>query len=230
MRKIITTCVIVFISMLQDSEPVRAQPDRKVPETVTKSERANGEMSEKVPEKAEVCEVPNTEAEDQELIETAIQVCYPEMKKVPEQYFINAAKLLKVETELCIPESMRGMTLAAACIESGFNEKAEGDHKFRKDGKTPKAIGILQLWPCYEKAYHTNRKNVESSAKAWLTHIKHQIPSVKSRCRTKDELNTWRLAWVQGVRAPKAGGRCHENVAHWYIFRKIKSKLTKDHT
>jgi hypothetical protein len=190
----------------------------------------NGEMSKPDPINVETCEVPHTEAEDQELIETAISVCYPQMKNIPEKYFINTAKLLKVETEMRVPDSMRGMTLAAACVESGFNEKAEGDHRFSKDGKTPKAIGILQMWPCYEKAYGVNRKDVTSSAKGWLTHVMLQLPSVKKRCMPKDEMNTWRLAWVQGVRAPKADGRCHENVSHWYVFMKMKSKLTKDHT
>jgi hypothetical protein len=227
MRKITTACVIVLISMSQSSEPVRAQPDGKASETVAKNEQTNEEMSKPEPT---MCEVPHTEAEDQALIETAIGICYSKMKNIPERYFINAAKLLEVETEMRIPESMRGMTLAAACVESGFNEKAEGDHRFSKDGKTPKAIGILQMWPCYEKAYGVNRKDVTSSAKGWLTHIMLQLPSVKKRCMPKDEMNAWRLAWVQGVRAPKVGGRCHENALHWYVFMRMKSKLTSNHT
>lgn len=230
MRKIITTCVIVFISTFQTSESVKAQSNKSAQEHVAKSDQMNVEMSMSVPAKDEVCEIPHTEVEDQELIETAVHVCYPEMKKVPEQYFINAAKLLKVEAEMSVPDEMRGMTLAAACVESGFNDKAEGDHRFSKDGKTPMAIGILQMWPCYEKAYKVDRKDVESSAKGWLTHISRQLPSVRKRCNTKDDKNLWRLAWVHGVRAPKAGGRCNENVSHWRLFTKIKSKLTKNHT
>lgn len=230
MRKIITTCVIVFISMFQTSEPVKAQGSKSTSEQVVKNDQMKGEMSLAVSAADEICEIPHTEVEDQELIETAVHICYPEVKKIPEQYFVNAAKLLKVETEMSVPDEMRGMTLAAACVESGFNEKAEGDHRFSKDKKTPMAIGILQMWPCYEKAYKVNRRDVESSARGWLTHIARQLPSVRKRCNTKDDVNQWRLAWVHGVRAPKAGGRCNENVSHWYLFAKIKSKLTKNHT
>jgi hypothetical protein len=122
------------------------------------------------------------------------------------------------------------MTLAAACIESGFDEKAEGDHKFSKDGKTPKAIGILQMWPYYEVAYKTNRRDVESAARGWLKHIKAQVPSVQRRCKTVSDTDAWRLAWVHGVRGPKKGGRCGENVSHWRLFMKIKGLVNKLHT
>jgi len=240
MRKIITTCIIAAFAMLQASESQKAlanPQDTKRPLTermaevrVETKEKLNGEMSVLPSNEDQVCEVPHTEAEDQELVERAIEVCYPQMKKIPDQYYINATQLLQVEYALRVPDSMRGMTLAAACVESGFNEKAEGDHRFSKDGKTPKAIGILQMWPVYEHAYKVNRRDVVSSAKGWLTHIERQVPSVRKNCKTKTEVDTWRLAWVHGVRAPKAGGRCHENVNHWYVFLKIKSKLTGNHT
>jgi len=224
-RTIINTCIIVVIMLLQVSDTSWAGAIGKNTENFA----MNGEMSEQ-DQRIQMCEVPNTEVDDQELVEVAVKVCYPDMKKIPDQYYINAAKLLKVEKEMCVPDEMSGMTLAAACIESGFNSNAEGDHRFSKDGKTPKAIGILQMWPVYEKAYGTDRRDVESSARGWLKNIKRQVPSVTRRCMTGTIRETWRLAWVHGVRAPKAGGRCRENVSHWGVFLKIKNRLNKNNT
>ena len=93
--------------------------------------------------------------------------------KREDRALINARRLLLVERKEKIPEFMIGMTLAAACSESCFNDKAKGDHKFSKKGK-PKAIGILQLWPWVEK-YGVDRRNLESSATFWLSHIKKQM-------------------------------------------------------
>lgn len=230
MRKIITTCIFAGIALVQASEPQRVLADQPKKETVVAKDELKGQMSVPPPENNGVCEAPYTAAADQELVEKALEACYPGVKKIPDRYYANAQKLLKIETELCIPGFMRGMTLAAACIESGFDEKAEGDHKFSKDGKTPKAIGILQMWPYYEVAYKTNRRDVESAARGWLKHIKAQVPSVQRRCKTISDTDTWRLAWVHGVRGPKKGGRCGENVSHWRLFMKIRGLVSKLHT
>ena len=139
---------------------------------------------------------------------------------------INAQRLLVVEKQQNVPDHMFGMTLAAACSESCFNERAKGDHKFSKKGK-PKAIGILQLWP-WVKRYGVDRYNLESSASFWLSHIKKQIPKVKKRCRSRTKTLAWKQAWVTAVRSPKKGGRCREVVKHWRKFlkiQKIKSEI-----
>ena len=173
---------------------------------------------------AGVCAVPET-VSDAFLAETAVSICFN--GKMPEYALNNALVLLEAERDMSVPEEMRGMTLAAACIESGFNSKAEGDHKFSKDGKTPKAIGILQMWPIYEKAYKVNRRDVKSSAKGWIKHIQAQIPSTKRLCKPSSVEENWKNAWVAGVRAPKKGGRCKENLSHYALFRKIKKSLLK---
>ena len=177
-----------------------------------------------------VCSHCNRQVENEKLVAAAINVCFPQAKKVSSARLNNAAALLLAEEEADIPDDMRGMTLAAACMESGFNANAEGDHSFSKDGKTPKAIGILQMWPCYEKAYGVNRRDVRSSAKGWLANIGAQVPSVRRRCKARTIKETWRLAWVHGVRAPKKGGRCNENTLHWSVFKKIRDRLLDSQT
>ena len=136
---------------------------------------------------------------------------------------IKVAKILyQVEEELLVPPEMRGMTLAAACLESGFNPNALGDRKFSKSGKRPMAVGVLQMWRVYEKAYKTDRKDPRSSAIGWLTHIKRLIPKVKRRCKYRTTRRIWKAAWVTGIRYPKPGGRCKETPNHYKYFLKIR--------
>ena len=90
-----------------------------------------------------------------------------------------ASVVYEVERTLGVPDEMRGMTLAAACIESGFNPSAKGDAAYSKDKKTPKAIGVFQLWPFYERVYDIDRTSPKESAIGWLTHIKKMVKKVK---------------------------------------------------
>ncbi len=160
--------------------------------------------------------------EDEILAERAVYLCLCASRTYEraQRSIKNAERLLVIERQLNIPEFMVGMSLAAACSESCFNEHAKGDHKFSKRGK-PKAIGILQLWPWVEK-YGVVRTNLESSATFWLSHIQRQLPKVKKRCKPRSKTLAWKQAWVTAVRAPKKGGRCREVTKHWRRFRKIQ--------
>ena len=135
---------------------------------------------------------------------------------------LKIAKILyRVEADLKIPDKMRGMSLSAACLESGFNPSALGDRKFSKKRK-PKAVGVLQMWRFYERAYGTNRKDPRSSAVGWLTHIKRLVPKVKRKCKLRTVRRVWVAAWVTGIRYPKPGGRCKERPKHYKFFLKIR--------
>jgi len=129
-------------------------------------------------------------------------------------------KLIAVEKEFNVPPSLRGMILAAACQESKYNPIAEGDKKFSKDKKTPMAIGLMQLWPYYERAYGINRTNPEEAARAWMQHIIKQIPKIKRNCGHRTDNKIWIAAWVTGVRYKKAGGRCREVPKHHRVLKK----------
>lgn len=221
MRTTINAFIVILLAFCQSSETVAGFATERPGANVSNA-NFEGMTCEKQNEDKETCDATDALAEDMQLAQIAIAVCFSNSSNVPQKYTSNAIKLLKMERELKIPDSMRGMTLAAACAESGFNENAEGDHRFSRDGKTPKAIGILQMWPFYEKAYKVNRRDVESAANGWLTHIARQVPSVAKSCKTKTESDTWLLAWLHGVRGPKKGGRCKESTYHWRVFRKIR--------
>ena len=138
-------------------------------------------------------------------------------------------KLIRVERYHNPPPSMRGMILAAACMESGFNPYALGDRKFSKDKRTPMAVGILQLWPIYEKMYPgLDRTEPEQAAVAWLNHIVKKIPKVKRQCRYKTPKRIWLAAWVTGIRYKKPGGRCNERPKHYRLLKKWHRQIKKD--
>jgi hypothetical protein len=136
-------------------------------------------------------------------------------------------KLVQVEKMYSPPPEVRGMLLSAACMESGFNPNAKGDRKFSKNGKTPRAIGILQMWKVYERAYGTNRFDPVSSAHGWMQHIVRMLPKVKKLCKYRTPKRIWIAAWVTGIRSPKKGGRCRESPKHLRILKKWQRNIKK---
>tara|TARA_Y100001973_G_C5189088_1_gene329720 strand:+ start:605 stop:1333 length:729 start_codon:yes stop_codon:yes gene_type:complete len=129
--------------------------------------------------------------------------------------------LTLVEQKFNVPASHTGMLLASACYESGFNPFAKGDYRKGK----PRAIGMFQLWPWWEKFYNIERTNALASAEAYLTHITRQIPKVKKTCKARSDRRVWRAAWVHAIRYPKAGGRCAEKTKHETLLRKWHRKI-----
>ena len=93
--------------------------------------------------------------------------------------------LVEIEKKYNVPYELRGMILAAACMESGYNPNAKGDRKFSKSKKRPMAIGILQQWPIYEKMYNTVRTDPVSAADTWMKHIVKMLPKVPVQEREK---------------------------------------------
>jgi len=135
--------------------------------------------------------------------------------------------LVAIEEKYNVPYHLRGMILAAACMESGYNPSAQGDRKFSKDGKTPKAIGILQQWPMYEKAYGTVRTDPISAADGWMKHIVSKLDKVRKQCRFRNKTRRWIGAWVTGIRYPKKGGRCMEVPNHLRLLNNWRDKAKK---
>ncbi len=139
------------------------------------------------------------------------------------------SQLIEIEKSFKPPPEMRGMLLAAACMESGYNRLAKGDHKFSKSKKKPMAIGILQMWPIYEKMFPgLDRTNPEQAANGWMKHIVKQIPKVKRMCKYKTDGKIWLAAWVTGIRSKKVGGRCKERPLHYRLLKKWHRNIKKD--
>ena len=129
-------------------------------------------------------------------------------------------ELISIEKSFDVPPTLRGMLLAAACLKSGYSATAKGDRKFSKSGKKPMALGILQMWKWWERAYDIDRTNVNQAATAWMTHIKKLLPKVKRQCKKTSDRSLWIAAWVTGIRAPKDGGRCNERPTHYRLLKK----------
>jgi hypothetical protein len=137
-------------------------------------------------------------------------------------------RLAVVENQYNPAPEVRGMILAAACMESGYNSKAKGDRKFSKSGKKPMAIGILQMWPIYEKMFPgLDRTDPIAAAHAWMTHISNMIPRVKKRCRYKKPEKIWVAAWVTGIRYKKKGGRCREKPNHLRLLKRWQRNIER---
>lgn len=162
---------------------------------------------------------------EQKILEVALTCKNAKPAHKDERLLID---LLLMEREFGVPRDLRGMLLASACTESGYNPNAEGDHKFSKTGK-PKAIGLLQLWywwtlPVERGGYAVDRRDPRANAHAWMSHIKKVYPKVRKKCKisTKHESRIWRVAWVTAIRSPKPEGRCNEFPNHYHRLKKWK--------
>ena len=128
-----------------------------------------------------------------------------------------------------IPNELRGMLLAAACVESGYDAKAKGDWKITlKPKKHPRAKGILQFWHWAEKEYGLNRLDPIQSAHVWMIHVANTY--TKNFCRgyklTKKQ--RWLGAWAQAVRGrltKENRYRCFQRTKHWKKLRKWKRNI-----
>jgi len=139
------------------------------------------------------------------------------------------SEIIEIEKKYNLPDSMKGLAVAAACQESRFNPKARGDRKFSKHNR-PKAIGLYQMWPWWESTkygYGIDREDVQQSTDAFLRHIVRQIPKVKKNCRFKTEERIWIAAWVHAIRKPKPEGRCYQRPKHLRVLRSWQRNIKK---
>ena len=118
--------------------------------------------------------------------------------------------LLELERKHGVPEYGRGITLAAACRESGYRAKP-------RRGDDGRAVGLLQLWPWWEKRYKIDREDPIQSANAWLTHIGRSVKKAKRKCRSPWRAWLVAQAWVssgpQGWRGRYS--RHYRLLRHW---------------
>jgi len=131
-----------------------------------------------------------------------------------------------------IPDDLRGMLLAAACAESGYNPNAQGYWKVitkrNRKYKVPRAKGILQFWQWAEKKYALNRLDPINSAHVWMQHVVNSYN--KNRCKEYrlTEKQRWLGAWAQAVRGrltKENRYRCFQRTKHWKKLRKWKKNI-----
>lgn len=130
-------------------------------------------------------------------------------------------RILELEVLAGLPKDLEGLTLAAACTESGFNHLAIGD--CLKGGRC-RARGILQLWPWWTRYYGVDRWNPEHSAEAWIAHLVRQVPKTRRACPRLRGLKIWRAAQVRSVRAP-GPKRCRQRSYHWKRWKRWIAKV-----
>ena len=164
---------------------------------------------------------PKDPISDDEIIDEAIYECKFAKPSGVDEALLRM--LLAVEKKYGVPNSLRGLLLAAACHESGYNPKAKGDRKFSKSKKKPMAIGLFQMWSWWEKSYKIKRTNPEQAAHAYMKHIKRQLKSVRKKCGKRiyrSEKKRWVVAWVTAIRAPAKNNRCYEKPKFYRIVKK----------
>ena len=131
-------------------------------------------------QKNKFVQIPENPVSYDELRDMALYNCKNNTNPDPE--IIDM--LIEVERSFNPPTKMRGMLLSAACSESGYNSKAEGDRKFSKYKKQDKVW--LAAWVtgirykkvggrCKERPLHYR------VLKRWHRHI-YENRQVESEC------------------------------------------------
>ena len=134
--------------------------------------------------------------------------------------------LIEIERDFNVPPPLRGMLLAAACNESGFNPKAVGDGG--------KAHGIVQQWPWWRKKYKIDRFKYKEAAAAWMERVLFQMEKnrLRKRCPKRfSNVKNWIVGWVQTARgnSNKANRwRCYQVPSHYRILKKWHKNIIKE--
>ena len=157
----------------------------------------------------------------------------PAQVKVMEDLIEVEKKFFKQNPQ--IPQSLRGMILAAACRESRFTSTARGDWRNRRGKRIAMAHGVVQLWPWWERHYGVDRDDHAQAARAWLTHVVHQYNKNKRyrRCPSNfSEERQWVAAWVQVARGGRVNRsnhyRCYEVPSHYKTLKKWRRNIRKE--
>lgn len=146
------------------------------------------------------------------------------IRQPPDEELLRS--MLEMEKKVGVPVRLRGLSLAAACHEAGFNPEKEGDHKFSESGK-PLAIGILQQWPWVSTSPwgpKIDRRDPYAAVWAWLEHWESKLVKVDAHCRfgPDDDERRWVAAQVTSVRKPMPGrkARCRQESKHYARFKR----------
>lgn len=134
-----------------------------------------------------------------------------------------------------IPKNLRGMLLAAACIESGYDTYAKGDWISHGAGlQVARAKGIIQLRDWWTKKYKIDRYDYKNASEAWMKHIvkqRHRIEKLKWCSPRLSDKQKWVGAWIQTMRS-KTGKisehSCPQRSSHHKLL-KTWHRLANEH-
>ena len=144
------------------------------------------------------------------IVAIAATSCKNASKKVDHRPLLN--KLIEIEVRAGVPDEYRGAVLAAACRESGFRANP-------RKGDRGRAVGLLQMWPWWERSFKIKRTDPLASARAWTAQIMKSVRKARRRCGRK---MAFRAAWAWVASGPK-GWRCR-SPRHYSLLRRWKRR------
>jgi hypothetical protein len=165
--------------------------------------------------------------EDRFLVERALTDC-PLTDPEADPWLL--LDMLAAEDHAGLPEGLRGVTLAAACLESGYDPAAVGDCYCGDvrvtsgdtcDGAAPKckAFGILQGHWWYERL-GVDRRDPLALTWAWLGRLVWQLDGrAAGACPDLRPGRLEAVAWARAVRQP-GSPRCEETPRAWTLMQR----------
>ncbi len=171
--------------------------------------------------------VPTPLPTDAELMHQALWSCKGLSKRRRKTIDLGLFRsLLDLERRAGVPAELRGMTLAKACIESGYTPDAKGDCGYG----SCKALGIIQLWP-WTLRFGVDRTDPVDSVRFLLSRVKVGVEQLSRKCpRARGETDRFVLAWLRINRGPIQGSRqrCAGTPHGLRRLRQWHRNITKD--
>jgi hypothetical protein len=169
---------------------------------------------------------------DAELMHQAVHACRSLSRARRVDFDVSLfQRLLDLERELGVPEKFRGMTIAKACIESGYSAGSKGDCK---DGSC-KAVGIIQLWP-WTQRFGVDRSDPIASVRFLLERVNlglegGRLVRICGKKRVRTDLDAYRLAWLRINRGPLDRGvqRCDGTPHGLRRLRQWQRNIARNH-
>ncbi len=142
---------------------------------------------------------------DAELMHQAVHACRSLSRHRRPRLDLNLfARLLELERAHGVPAEFRGMTLAKACIESGYTPRSTGDCR---SGRC-QAVGIIQLWP-WTQRFGVDRTDPVASVRFLLERVQAGVGERLHRIcpQVRTDRDQYQLAWLRINRGPLRHGR-----------------------
>lgn len=186
-------------------------------------------MAEKVVEQAthyaSLLQDPATELEERTVLAQITACPRGGVDRVADPFHVLA--LLRLESDLGVPEEASGILSAVWCIEAAMRLESYDGSDIRGDprGLKKMAHGPMQLWPRVRSLCGLTDGGADdlfASATCYWQRVAVRQESTSLKCKS----NSWQVAEALVANAPKyAGSGCAAESAHWRVLNAVKQTL-----
>lgn len=187
----------------------------------TKAEKIEGQATHYV----SLLQDPATELEERTVLAQIAACPRGGVDRVADPFYVLA--LLRLESDLGVPEEASGILSAVWCIEAAMRLESYDGSDIRGDprGLKKMAHGPMQLWPRMRSLCGLTDGGADdlfASATCYWQRVAVRQESTSQKCKN----NSWQVAEALVANTPKyARNGCAAESAHWRVLNAVKQTL-----